>query len=128
MPPDLLPELANLKIIRSLEPFVAKENKAWMNDFVPVVLNTFRFDTATGTMGRGPLYALPKDFTTTGFYININLFDAAGIDWRSIQKHGWTWSQFAMDMRKINALRDRPEYQGPQDLRNVSLALVGYDP
>ncbi|HEX4053938.1 MAG TPA: extracellular solute-binding protein [Tepidisphaeraceae bacterium] len=112
LPPDLLPELANLKIIRSLEPFVAKENKAWMNDFVPVVLNAFRFDTATGTMGRGPLYALPKDFTTTGFYININLFDAAGIDWRSIQKHGWTWSQFAMDMRKINALRDRPEFKG----------------
>ncbi len=112
LPPDLLPKLANLKIIRSLEPFVAKEDKAWMDDFVPVVLNAFRFDTATGTMGRGPLYALPKDFTTTGFYININLFDAAGIDWRFIQKHGWTWDQFTADMRKINALRDRPEFKG----------------
>jgi ABC-type sugar transport system permease subunit/ABC-type glycerol-3-phosphate transport system substrate-binding protein len=112
LPPDLLPELADLKIIRSLEPFVAGEDKAWMDDFVPVVLNTFRFDTTKGTAGHGPLYALPKDFTTTGFYININLFEAAGIDWRDIQKHGWTWDRFRMEMRKINALGDRPAYAG----------------
>src|SRR5262249_36769299 len=45
LPPDLLPQLANLKVLRSLEPYVAKEDKAWMSDFVPVVLNTFRYDT-----------------------------------------------------------------------------------
>jgi multiple sugar transport system permease protein/multiple sugar transport system substrate-binding protein len=112
LPPDLLPELAKLKIVRSLEPFIAHEDKAWMDDFVPVVLDAFRYDTSTGRAGAGPLYALPKDFTTTGFYININLFDAAGIDWRAIQKNGWTWKQFALDMRKITALRDRPEFKG----------------
>lgn len=112
LPPDLLPELANLKIIRSLEPFVAKEDKSWMADFVPIVLNTFRFDANTGTAGHGPLYALPKDFTTTSFYININLFEAAGIDWRDIQKNGWTWDRFRVEMRKINALNGKPGYSG----------------
>ncbi len=112
LPPDLLPELANLKIIQPLDSFVAHEDKAWMDDFVPVVLNAFRFDTATGATGRGPLYALPKDFTTTCFYINVNLFEAAGVDWRDIQKNGWTWDRFAEEMKKINALRDRPPYKG----------------
>jgi ABC-type sugar transport system permease subunit/ABC-type glycerol-3-phosphate transport system substrate-binding protein len=112
LPPDLLPELADLKIIRSLEPYVAKEDKPWMDDFVPIVLNTFRYDTATGTAGQGPLYALPKDFTTTCFYININLFEAAGVDWRDIQKNGWTWDRFRLEMKKINALGDRPGYAG----------------
>jgi multiple sugar transport system permease protein len=110
--PSLLPEFATLKIIRPLDGFVARENKAWMDDFIPVVLNAYRYDASTGAVGHGPLFALPKDFTTTGFYININLFEAAGIDWRDIQKHGWTWDRFAVEMKKINALRDRPEYKG----------------
>jgi ABC-type glycerol-3-phosphate transport system substrate-binding protein len=112
LPPDLLPQMANLKALKSLEPYVAKEDKAWMDDFVPIVLNAFRFDTDKGTSGKGPLYALPKDFTTTCFYININLFEAAGIDWRDIQKNGWTWDQFTSDMRKISALGNRPDYAG----------------
>jgi multiple sugar transport system permease protein len=112
LPPDLLPQMANLKALKSLEPYVAKEDKAWMADFVPIVLDAFRFDTDKGTSGKGPLYALPKDFTTTCFYINVNLFEAAGIDWRSIQKNGWTWDQFTSDMRKINGLGDRSEYAG----------------
>ena len=112
LPPDMLAQMAGLKLIRPLDEFVAKENKKWVDDFVPVVLNTFRYDTSTGASGRGPLYALPKDFTTTGFYININLFEAAGIDWRDIQKNGWTWDRFAVEMKKINALRNQPAYQG----------------
>ncbi|HEY1923571.1 MAG TPA: extracellular solute-binding protein, partial [Tepidisphaeraceae bacterium] len=70
LPPDMLPEFATLKIIRPLDDYVAKESKPWMDDFVPIVLNAFRFDTATGAAGNGPLFALPKDFTTTCFYIN----------------------------------------------------------
>jgi ABC-type sugar transport system permease subunit/ABC-type glycerol-3-phosphate transport system substrate-binding protein len=112
LPPDLLPELANLKIIRPLDSYLAREDKAWLDDFFPVVFNAFRFDTQAGATGRGPLYALPKDFTTTGFYINIDLCEAAGVDWRDIQQHGWTWERFEREMRKISALRDRPEYAG----------------
>ena len=35
LPPDLLPELADLKVIQPLDSYVAKEDKAWMDDFVP---------------------------------------------------------------------------------------------
>ena len=38
--------------------------------------------------------------------------DAAGVDWRGVQKSGWTWDCFAAEMKKINALRDRPAYAG----------------
>jgi multiple sugar transport system permease protein len=124
LPPDMLPEFATIKIIRPLDDYVAKENKAWMDDFVPIVLNAFRFDTSSGAAGNGPLYALPKDFTTTCFYININLFEAAGVDWRDIQKHGWTWDRFAVEMKKINALRNRPEYKG-RDIYGTYLWIWG---
>src|SRR6202021_1329904 len=35
LPPDLMPELANLNIIQPLDPFMAKEDKTWIDDFVP---------------------------------------------------------------------------------------------
>ena len=111
LPPDFMPELANAKIIRPLDSFVAAENPVWINDFVPIVLNAFRYDSATGTVGSGPLYALPKDFTTTGFYININMFEAAGIDWRAIQKNGWTWDRFRQVMLKLDTLNGTPAYR-----------------
>ena len=95
--------------------------------FCPIVLNTFRFDTDKGTSGRGPLYALPKDFTTTAFYININLFEAAGIDWRDIQKHGWTWDRFRAVTRKIGTRRPA-RLQRTQNLRQFPLALDRHHP
>lgn len=36
----------------------------------------------------GKLVALPKDYSTSAFYINTALFDAAGIEY---PKEGWTW-------------------------------------
>jgi multiple sugar transport system substrate-binding protein len=36
----------------------------------------------------GKLVALPKDYSTSSFYINTALFDAAGIEY---PKEGWTW-------------------------------------
>src|SRR5947207_1221557 len=82
----------------------------WRDDFFPILLDAFRYDVSSETVGHGPLFALPKDFTTAVFYINTNLFDAAGIDWRDVQKNGWTWAKFEADMAKIRDLRDRPEY------------------
>jgi len=39
-------------------------------------------------MYNGKLVALPKDYSTSSFYINTALFDAAGI---AYPKEGWTW-------------------------------------
>src|ERR1043165_7330146 len=58
------------------------------------------------------------------------MFEKAGIDWRDIQKNGWTWTRFETEMRRITAMRRLPEYTGreiygtllqiwPDTLRNI---------
>jgi len=111
--PDLmLAQLAEDKLIAPLDDYVANEPAEWKKDFWPIVMDALRYDTATGALGNGKLYALPKDFTTAVFYINCDLFDKAGVDWRAIQKKGWNWEEFSADMRKITALNGTPGYEG----------------
>ena len=119
MPPDvfylrpvLLPELIENKQIAPLDSFVEHEPAAWKADFWPILLNAFHYDAATGLTGRGPLYALPKDFTTTVFYVNTDLCDAAGVDWRDVQRNGWDWTRFQAEAKKITALDGTPAYAG----------------
>ena len=110
--PDMLPQLAEDKLIAPLDDYVAKEPAGALDDFFPILLKAFHYDAATGEVGKGKLYGLPKDFTTTVFYANCDLFDQAGLDWRAIQKDGWTWDQFQADMKKIRALNGTPGYEG----------------
>jgi len=128
--PDMLAQLAEDKLIAPLDDYVANEPAEWKNDFWPIVIDALHYDTATGALGHGKLYGLPKDFTTTVFYINIDLFEKAGIDWRTIQKNGWNWDEFSADMQKITALNGTPGYEGrtlygtllqiwPDTLRNM---------
>jgi multiple sugar transport system permease protein len=113
LPPDLLPEMATLKLIKPVDAYVQKDvatgNADYWKDYYPILLDAFRYDTQTGRTGAGSLYALPKDFTTTVFYINKDLFKAAGIP---VPYNGWTWDEFEADMKKITALNGRPEYAG----------------
>ncbi len=112
LPPDLLPELAQMKLIAPLDDRVNAEPQTWRDDFFPILLDAFRYDSKSELIGQGPLYALPKDFTTAVFYANTDLFDAAGVDWRAIQKSGWTWDEFETAMEKIRALNGTPAYAG----------------
>ena len=66
--------------------------------FTPTV-DAFRWDGAR--QGRGPLYGVPKDFTTLGFYYNKSLFDRAGLAYPA---DDWTWSDFIEAARRIGAL------------------------
>jgi multiple sugar transport system permease protein len=137
LPADIFPELASLKLIRPVDDFIAKDsdagNKAVYDDFFPVVLNAYRYDAATGKIGSGPLYGLPKDFTTAVFYVNLDLFEKAGV---KVPYDGWTWAEFEDACRKIKALRDTPEFAGrtvygahlqlwPDSLRNVVWTFGG---
>lgn len=74
------------------------------SDYFPVSLKTFRFDPTTQLVGSGPLVALPKDFTTVGFYYNEDLLRRAGVDPPS--PDGWTWEQFHEAARKVAKLPD----------------------
>lgn len=112
LPPALLPELAHNKLIAPLDGYFDKEPDAWKADFWPILLKAFHYDNATSMLGRGPLYALPKDFTTAVFYINTDLFDQAGVDWHDIQKNGWDWKRFEAETKKVRELNGTPAYQG----------------
>ena len=113
LPPDLMPELATLKLIRPVDDYVRKDvqsgNGQYLKDFYPILHDAFSYDVATGKVGSGALYALPKDFTTTVFYVNKDLFQAAGV---AIPYGGWTWDEFEADMKKITALNGRPKFAG----------------
>ena len=112
LPQDLLPTLAKLNLINKLDPWINKDDPEYFKDFYPLLMRGFHYDPSSGAFGTGPTWALPKDFTTAVFYINSDLFDAAGVDYRDIQQNGWTWDRFEAEMKKIRALREKPEYQG----------------
>lgn len=108
LPPFMLSELATDKLIAPLDSYVDQEPAEWKSDFWPILLDAFHFNVDNGMIGQGKLYALPKDFTTMVYYINVDLFEKAGIDWRAIQKNGWDWPTFEADMKKIRALSGQP--------------------
>ncbi len=131
LPPDQLPVLAQMHLLQPIDQYLGRERKAgtgkWIDDFYPILMKAFRYDVADQEVGKGQLYGLPKDFTTAGFYINVDLFKKAGV---KIPYDGWTWDQFEADMKKISALTGRPGmgdrriYGGffqiwPDTLRNI---------
>src|SRR5947207_11713896 len=137
LPPDVLPEMAQMKLIRPIDDFIAKERASgqgtYLDDFYPILMKAWRYDTATGRVGAGPLYGLPKDFTTVLFYVNLDLFEKAGV---RVPYDGWTWDEYEADMKKIRALSgkgefaDRTIYGGlleiwPDTLRNILWTFGG---
>jgi len=115
LPPNLLPELAELKLIRAIDDDLKQDfqqnGQAWFDDYFPILIDAFRYNAKTHEIGSGPLYGLPKDFTPSLFYVNIDLFEKAGVDWRAIQKNGWTTDEFEAAMKQIRALNDKPEFK-----------------
>ncbi|MCB9916307.1 MAG: extracellular solute-binding protein [Planctomycetes bacterium] len=105
-PPDVfyvgderLPSLASMGVLTPLDDFVASDPDVALDDFYPVVLDAYRFDGQHA--GRGPLYGLPKDFTTIGFYYNKDLFRRAGVPEPA---DDWTWDDFLAAARAIGEL------------------------
>jgi len=70
-----------------------------VDDYFAPAVDAFRFDG--DRQGRGPLYGVPKDFTTVGFYCNLDLFERAGLD---PPADDWTWDDFIRSARAIAAL------------------------
>jgi len=99
-PPDVFyvgsERVAALVEAGQLSPVDAAEPLA---DFYPAVLDAFRYD---GTQtGRGQLWGIPKDFTTIGFYLNLDLWRRAGLE---RPDNNWTWQEFVASARKIAQL------------------------
>ena len=79
LPPDILPEMASLKLLRPIDDYVAQERASgqggYLDEFWPILMKAWRFDVKTGQIGTGQLYGLPKDFTTTVMYVNLDLVE-----------------------------------------------------
>lgn len=140
LPPPMLPELASLGLLRPLDDFVGQfrqtpEGKAYFDDVYPILLDGFRYDVSSGRTGEGKLYALPKDFTSTVFYVNLDLAERAGVKLPQ-PGQGWTWAEFEQACRQITALNGqsgferRQIYGGnfaiwPDTLRNIIWTFGG---
>lgn len=72
------------------------------SDYFPASLRAFQFNSETQLVGSGPLIALPKDFTTVGFYYNIDLLRRAGVE--PPPPTGWTWDEFHEAAQKVAKL------------------------
>ena len=70
-----------------------------LDDFYPQAVDAFRWDG--DRVGSGSLWGIPKDFTTLGFYVNLDLLRSAGVE---RPPNDWTWEQFITAARAIGAL------------------------
>jgi ABC-type glycerol-3-phosphate transport system substrate-binding protein len=113
LPADELAGLATMELITPIDSYLEKERAAgtgaWIDDIYPILLEAWHYDVATQQVGKGKLYGLPKDFTTAGFYVNLDLFAKAGV---KVPYDGWTWDEFESSMKKITALNGKPGYAG----------------
>jgi multiple sugar transport system permease protein len=122
LPPDTFPEWASLNLVRPIDDLIQRDiqtggekTKALYDDFFPILMDAYRYDAKSGKIGAGPLYGLPKDFTTAVMYVNLDLFAKAGC---RVPYDGWTWNEFESTCKKITALstRDRHIFGASFDL------------
>ena len=116
--PESLPEMADMRLVRPLD---ADFGPAELDRFFPKLVEVFRYDGKQG--GAGPLYGIPKDFSTSVMYVNLDLFDRAGVP---VPYGGWTWDKYADAMRKITALTtpNQKVYGGVMPLWDATLLNV----
>jgi multiple sugar transport system permease protein len=94
--PEQTPGMASMGLLMPLDDAFTK---AELDQYFPNLLNVFRYDGRRS--GAGPLYGLPKDFTTLLMYVNVDLFKRAGVP---VPYEGWTWAEYDAVVRKITAL------------------------
>lgn len=99
--PQYVPELVDLELIRPIDDLIEKAGgeEAVLGDYYDVPLGAFRYDGET--LGLGQLYGIPKDFSTAVMYVNLDLFEQAGVE---VPYDGWTWAEYESAMRKITDL------------------------
>ena len=101
---ERLASFAGQDLLMPIEPLIEADRAAGrktldLNDFFENTVNCFRFDGQR--TGRGPLYGLPKDFTTVGFYYNKDAFDRADLPYPA---DDWTWDDFIATASRLGQL------------------------
>ncbi|MBM4113245.1 MAG: extracellular solute-binding protein, partial [Phycisphaerae bacterium] len=107
VPFERVPFWTSIGVLEPLDRFVerdradARPDRVDLGAFFPAVVDAFRCEN--GRAGTGPLYGIPKDFTTVGFYYNKDLFKRAGV---SFPRDDWTWDDFIDAARRIGRIDD----------------------
>lgn len=58
-------------------------------------------DSMTIKDDEGVVRALPTDVTAVGMFINVDLFEKAGIDYPSSEEEIWTWDEFLSAINQV---------------------------
>lgn len=82
-----------------IEAIAAEQGGLDLADFYRPPVDAFRWDGRQ--TGQGPLWGVPKDFTTLGFYVNLDLLRSAGIE---RPDNEWTWDEFIAAARALGGL------------------------
>jgi multiple sugar transport system substrate-binding protein len=67
-------------LLVNLQPFVDASEVIDEEQLWPSALGRYRFDAETNTPGTGDTYALPKDIGPTLVFINVEMFEEAGVE------------------------------------------------
>ena len=99
--PQYVPELVDLGLVLPIDDLVDQAGgfASVLGDYYEAPLNAFRYDGQR--LGAGPLYGIPKDFTTAVMYVNLDLFEQAGVP---VPYGGWTWGEYEQALKRITAL------------------------
>ncbi|MDG2477153.1 MAG: extracellular solute-binding protein [Phycisphaerales bacterium] len=82
-----------------IEDMAAEQGGLDLSDFYGPPVDAFRWDGQQ--TGQGQLWGVPKDFTTLGFYVNMDLLRQAGIERPSTD---WTWDEFITAARAVGEI------------------------
>lgn len=90
---------ANLGMIQSLDDYIAASPPPdWPDAYFTSQVDAFRY--------QGSQYAIPYDWATGGFYINLDVLDKAGVE---VPTAEWTFDQLLEAGQKIKASMANPD-------------------
>jgi multiple sugar transport system substrate-binding protein len=96
LPSDRLPGFVRDELIEPAEPYMTEEDLA---DYYPNVLDTVR-------LNDGQAYAWPLWVVPMGMYLNVTVFEEAGVE---LPPQDWTWDQFVETAKALTFTRDNGE-------------------
>lgn len=86
---SVVQDFAQSGALSELKPYMNRD-KISEKDFIPALATEFTW--------KGKLMAIPKDSAAFGVYVNLDMFDKAGIKYPDAN---WTWDQFADICRRL---------------------------
>ncbi len=99
---DELPVFVTRGLLAPLDEYVAQSAEVNLDDAYDIA-NICRFDGSA--RGQGSLYAIPKDWSPTGLWINKKAFEEAGIPLPSTTEP-MTWEEFGEIAKKLTVINN----------------------